>query len=67
MQLARKRALSLFMRLEEAYDSDPERWASTKGTVDAVARVAMTYSLKQLSMWLARGSMAQGSLPPMTA
>ena len=62
MQPARARALALVAHLTVAYARAPQRSAYAKGTLHAVGRVALTYSLGQLSDWLARGGMALGAL-----
>ena len=54
----RARAHKLYNVIAEAYGSAPKRWASADGAARAVDRVALPYSLKQLSEWLSRGGMA---------
>ena len=57
-------ALLIYKDMAESYSKDPERWAFMEGTGCAVARVALPYSLKQLSIWLSCGGMALGAHPP---
>ena len=54
----------LFEQIASAYGNDPARWASANGAQHPVVRAALPYSLKQLSDWLARGGLAQGTPPP---
>ena len=63
-QAARAHALALYENIASTYGQDPKRWASTEGTAHAVGRVALPYSLEQLSDWLARGGMALGAPAP---
>ncbi len=60
-QRTRERAHNLYSDIAVAYGNNPGRWASTKGAVRAVDRVALPYSLKQLSEWLSGGGLAQGA------
>ena len=57
-------ALELYGDIARAYARNPGRWAFTNGVPNAVGRVTVAYSLKQLSRWLSRGGMALGAPAP---
>ena len=57
-------AQRLFADMAGAFIREPARWASTTGAPSAVVRVALPYSLKQLSDWLACGGLALGAPAP---
>ena len=61
VQSARAQAQELYKTIAASYGAEPERWASANGAADAVGRVAVPYSLKQLNGWLSRGGMALGA------
>ena len=57
-------ALELFPDIGKAYACSTERWAAKAANAEMMRRVALPYSLKQLSEWLARGGVALGAAPP---
>ena len=62
-RLAREEAWLLFNHVATEFGNDPAHWALADGAPHAVVRVALPYSLRQLSDWLAHGGMAQGAPP----
>lgn len=64
-QRARVHAERLYTDIAVAYNISCERCPI--GTARAMIRVALPYSIKQLSEWLSRGGMSQGAPPPMLA
>ena len=65
-QRTRAQADDLFNYIANAYGTGPKRWASRNGAARAVDRVALPYSLKQLSELLSCGGMTLGA-PPLCA
>ena len=67
MQCARTVALALYTDIIKAHSRDSERWASAREPMLAVGRLALPYSLKHLSGWLASGGLALGAPPSATS
>ena len=63
LQLARPAALYLYHNMAVRFGQSSFLWMDTEGMADVLGRLALPYSLRQLSGWLSRGGMALGAPP----